>query len=128
MNTGTYLYDIMNIYSPLVDEVSCVMTYNDDNNMVTASGQSEIFANTFTAAVTPGWMGWPRYSRISIQFQTVQCQWTQWVEILNILIGFGLHLVTIKLMPSHLRSPGQSSSGLSDSWSHSHPGGSGRLH
>ena len=53
MNTGTYLYN-MNIYSPLVDEVSCVMTYNDDNNMVTASGQSEIFANTFTAAATPG--------------------------------------------------------------------------
>ena len=33
------------------------MTYNDDNNMVTASGQSKIFASTFTAAATLGWAG-----------------------------------------------------------------------
>lgn len=73
--------------------------------MVTASGQSKIFANTFAAPCVPGWAGQdiPGYLfnfMLSVRPRAAPCQWTQWVEILNILIGFRSHLVTIKLMAS----------------------------
>ena len=104
---------------------------NDDNNMVTASGQSKIFANTFCSCLCP-WMDWPRYAG-SIQFHAEYhttrrpCAsgpsgwkyWIFWSDLDLILSTDGV---------THLKSPGQSWSGSSDSWSHSQPGGSGRLH